>query len=196
MCCRRTIQECSKQTHEWNWSPLLLTLLRRANGSSALVLMEDSEECKAEQHILRLRGELVAIKAAREAVKEKIAKVSKNQNFRMPGKMGRQLSERSNDAVMTMAKSGFSPADWQRARHLLLLARQWGYSEDAKGKRAQLYGAVKEGNLDSVARIVRRYNAERTAERLRWDGALSNQSEYIVEVGAVVDLRSVRKSFC
>jgi len=191
MCCRRSIQECSKQTHVWNWSPSLLTLLRRANGSSALVLLEDTEECKAEQHILRLRGELVAIKAAREAVKEKTRKVTKHSSLKMPGKMGRQLSERSNDAVMTMAKSGFSPADWQRARHLLLLARQWGYSEDANAKRAQLYGAVKEGNLDSVARIVRRYNAERTAEAARWTGALTDICEYIVEPGAVVDLRSL-----
>jgi hypothetical protein len=61
---------------------------------------------------------------------------------------------------------------------------------EAKAKRAELYGAVKEGNLESVARIARRYNAERTVETARWQSAALETCEYTVEPYSVVYLRA------
>lgn len=140
----------------------------------------------AERHIVRLRGELVAVKAAREAVK---AETFDFMSSAKPSAIGRELSVKSSAAVRDIV-SGVSPADWQRARHLLLLARQWGDSADAKVKRASLYSAVRVGDLDSVARIVRRHNAARTADAARWSDAMEETAEYVVEPGTKVDLRA------
>ena len=191
ICCRRSDNECSKQSHEWYWNPSLVTLIRRGNStSSSLTLLDESEPCKAEKLVLRLKGELIAIKSAREAIKESTEKLMSFQdNLKMPGKMKRQLSKKSNDAVTAMVNSGIAPSDWQRARHLLMLAQQWGDSDEAKLKRSELYTAVEEGNLDSVARIVRRLNAERIMEAARWANATSDTNQYIVESFASADLR-------
>ena len=92
----------------------------------------DDDATLAERHILRLRGELVAIKAAREAVKAETDKLlplpalPPNRGFR------RQLSSGSESAILDMVSSGISPPDYVRARHFLLLARQWGDSDEAK----------------------------------------------------------------
>jgi len=67
------------------------------------------------------------------------------------------------------------------------LARKWGNSDRARAKRASLYALIRSGEIDSVARIVRRHNAARVADDLRWADAVSN-SEYIVEQFARVDL--------
>lgn len=191
-CCRRTSTACPQTTHEWTWKPSLLTILRRSGnvGPECDDVFESEAAARAaaaERHITRLRGELVAVKAARQAVKNEA------DNFILhlgPEKIGRELSAGSSAAVRDMAASGVSPADWQRARHLMLLARQWGDSEDARAKRTTLYEAVRTGEIDSVARTVRRYNASRTAEAARWADAVSERTEYVVEPFAKVDLRS------
>ncbi len=193
-CCRRSsfIRQCKRQTYEWNWNPSLIKLLRRFEGAPPLALTENSETWKAEKHILCLRGELVSIKAAREAVQEETKKISNLETLKMSGGgFGRQLSASSGKSVFAMAKSGVSQADWQRAEHLLMLAKQWGQSDGAKSKRTELYQAVKDGDLDSVARIVRRFNAERTVEESQWRFVSDETSDYVVDSSAVVDLRAI-----
>jgi len=189
MCCRRTLRACKNRTHEWCWNPGLLTLLRRSNRESGIGIAGDNDATDAENHILKLRGELVSIKAAREAVKKETDRVISGL---LPLKqLSRNLSSGSKSAVWEMASSGtVQKSEWVRARHFLLLARQWGNSEEIKAKRDMLYDAVREGNLDSVARIVRRHNAAKTLDDAKWAEAIKETAEYVVQPFAAVDLRA------
>jgi len=191
-CCRRTLRACPHSTSDWFWSPSALTLVRRQGALSlAHETVFESEASAAvgrvERHILRLKCELIAVKKAREAVK-----AESERNIATLGlpKVGRGLSIGSNTAIVDMVASGVSAADWQRARHLLVMARQWGNSEEAKSRRAGLYSSVRSGDLDSVARLVRSYNVVRTVEALKWTDATSTSMEYIVAPYAQADLRA------
>lgn len=196
-CCRRTIRSCPETTHEWNWNPLILTLLRRSGnlGMAHETSFENESSAaigRAEKHIICLRGEFIAVKKSREAVKEATDKFISNMGVQILGlqKMSRELSTGSSAAFSDMAASGVSPPDWQRARHLLLLARQWGNSVEAMAKRESLYNAVRHGDLDSVGRIVRGYNADNMVEAAKWTDATKEPAQYVVEPFAHADLRA------
>mmetsp|Transcript_6821 Transcript_6821/g.7741 ORF Transcript_6821/g.7741 Transcript_6821/m.7741 type:complete len:1566 (+) Transcript_6821:194-4891(+) len=184
-CVSDSLHYCSKRSQNLYWNPSLLTLLCRGNGSP-LAFMKDSDAFKAEQHILRLRGEVVAIKKAREDIQKNMLATSSRKALNNE----RQLSAQSRDAFLALVQKGFSAFDCERARHLLLLGSQWVDSDAVKSKRLDLYDAVKEGNLDSAARVVRRYNCRRTFEESKWESASVTPCEYVVESFAVVELRA------
>lgn len=188
-CSSATRSFCDGSDQRWIWHPSLLTLVRRAGhaaiGDEACVDKGEAVAKAGEKHLIRLRAELAAVKAAREEIKESMD----NKIRPLKSSISRNLSAASGAAVQLLTDT-VSPADWHRARHLLLLARDWGDSDEAKGKRASLYAAVRAGDLDSVARTVRRYNARRTIEEATWANAVSETHEYIVEPTAKVDLRA------
>lgn len=77
----------------------------------------------AERHILRLRGELVAVKAAREAVMAEADNLFFSKLLSIKpfdgNSFGRNLSLKSSAAVQDLVKGSINatPAEWQRARH-------------------------------------------------------------------------------
>jgi len=105
----------------------------------------------------------------------------------LPPTLARELTARSVQAVGKLGTS-LAPVDMQRARHLLALARQWGDSKDAQDARAMLHGAVCDGDLDSVARTVRRYNATQCMERALWADAVRPSGEYRTAPGVRIEL--------
>jgi len=183
VCCR-TLTFCQDEDYKYFWNPSTLTLLRRYGSS---IICDNNTFAETEQHILRLRGELISIKAARENVKTRTEAISK---LEMPQKIGRGLSSGSRSALSGMITSGITLPDWQRAHHYLLLAHLWGDSDTAKAKRATLYNAVREGNIDSVARIVRRHNAAKAVDDAKWADAMNNSFEYVVDKCTVVNLQA------
>ena len=90
----------------------------------------------------------------------------------MGGLLVRQLSSTSAAAAGPDLFAKVAPADVQRARHLLALAAAWEDEGGAEARRA-LHEAVRAGDLDSVARAVRRRNAGATWEEACWDAAAS-----------------------
>ena len=166
-CCRRTLGSCEQVSHEWSWNASVLTLLRRSGdvGMGHETVFKDqasADRANSERHILRLRGELVAVKKAREKIKEETERLVAGWTQE---RVAHEFSRGSASALLGITEYGVSAADWQRARHLLLLARQWGDSKEAIEKRKSLYGCIRNGDLDSVGRIVRGYNARKFLKR-------------------------------
>ena len=164
---------------EWVWGPSLLRLVCRADD--AALFDTDPADDGAASHLLRLRAELKAVVAARAALRDEL------EGLEPAALAERELSTDSHAAVFELMTT-VSPADWQWAHHLLVLATQWGGSEEARAERATLYHGVREGELDSVARMVRRCNAARTQEAAKWADAAAGTGEYVVQPGATVDL--------
>jgi len=191
-CCRRTLGSCEQVSQEWTWNASVLTLMRRSGGvglghETVFKDKVSADRAKTERHILRLRGELVAVKKAREKVKEETEHLVAGLGQQ---RVTREFSQGSADALRRVADSGVSAADCQRARHLLLLARQWGDSKEAIEKRRSLYGCVQNGDSDSAGRIVRGYNARKFLETAMWADATRKNPEYVVEQFAQADLRA------
>jgi hypothetical protein len=193
--CQRCRQDeaghgCPSSCTEWYWTPPVLTLVCRASASTLweelLIDKDAATATAAENHIIRLRAELKAVSIARTAVKEEMDKVGLDDA--RTDIVSRGLLSTDFVVALQDVAGNISPADWRRARHLLLLARQWGDSEKARAKQKLLYSAVCSGEIDSVARIVRRYNASRMADAVRWADAVSEQGEYVVENFARVAL--------
>lgn len=182
MCCHKLpARSCGgpgSTQQRWAWHPSLLQPI--SLGENDKVDFAKAAANAAEHHLTLLRAELKAITAAREAIKASLEEVK-------PSPFGRELSTNSSAAVRDLLGK-VSPTDWERGRHLLLLARRWGDSDAARATRVRLCDAVRRGELDTVARIVRRYNAYRTAETIVWADAVAGQSEYIVVPTAKVDL--------
>jgi len=182
-CCLKSGGLCDSGSKCIAWDRSLVTLVRRAGstpvGEEACVDIEELMTKDAKNHLIRLKAELAAVKGARENTKASL--------MLRPTTITRELTANSEEAIL-YALDKVSPADWYRARHLLLLARLWGESLEAKRRRAQLYNLVREGSLDSVARIVRRYNAAQTMEEAKWADAQHLTHEYIVTPDANVQL--------
>lgn len=188
----------NRQDVYW-WHPHLLTFV--SNGNSPLDKERLLAKHSAEQ-LSRLRAELAAIKRARAEVGLRIASelgvVAPVQGAEeeaeaeaaapvVPPPLQRLLTGRSLLAVDKLG-TDISPADMQRARHLLALARQWGDSARAKEARAMLHEAVQVGDIDSVARTVRRHNAVRYMQHAEWSDAAKPQGEYRMAPGVRVEL--------
>lgn len=177
LCCLKSGGLCDSEGSLFSWHPSLVTLVRRAGrapvGDEACVDEEELMTKEARNHLIHLRAELAAVKCARENTKTMLPP--------RPTNVTRDLTAQSSDAIRFVGDK-ISPADWYRARHLLLLARLWGDSQEAKARRAKLYDLVKEGELDSVARLVRRHNAARTIEESKWEDAAASRHEYIVSI--------------
>ena len=190
-CCSRIRDRpCPPTCHEWTWAPTLLRPTSAAFPDTSLLDPEEAAAREAERHIMRLRAELKVISACREVLKDKC------EIFELSNLLQQQknLSNGSTEALSKLwGKVSF--ADWVRGRHLLSLAQKWGDSKDAKMERVVLCNAVQDCDLDTVARIVRRSNALRMAERLRWEDAIRPTSGYCVAPTAKVDLRAFPASF-
>jgi len=185
LCCLKSGGLCDSEGSLFSWHPSLVTLVRRAGsapvGDEACVDEEELITKEARNHLIRLRSELAAVKCARDNTKTMLPP--------RPTSITRDLTAQSSDAIR-FVRDKVSPADWYRARHLLLLARLWGDSREAKARRAQLYDLVKKGELDSVARLVRRHNAARTIEESKWEDAAASRHEYIVKPTATAQLHA------
>lgn len=184
-CCRQVAhQECTGDNQDWFWSPKLCSLRRRGNGMpiGPTTSVDNSTVAEAEKCILRLRGELIAVKKAREEIKADMEDITVTSIT--PKDQG------PHTLTSDIIKSGISSCDMLRARHLLELIEQWGDSTQERAQRLSIYNELKEGNVDTVARIIRRYNASRTSESLKWIDASEENTEYIVEPLTRVDLHA------
>lgn len=182
-CCRQTAhQECTDDRQDWFWSAKLCSLRRRGNGMpiGPTTAVDNSKVAEAERSILRLRGELIAVKKAREEIKARMEDITVASIT--PKNLGPET------LISDIINSGISSCDMLRARHLLGLIQEWGDSSPERAQRLSIYSELKEGNIDTVARIIRRYNASRTSESLKWIDASEENTEYIVEPHATVDL--------
>jgi len=188
-CSRRPgYQQCAKDNFRgWLWDPSLLLLICRSDALascySSLADHDDMAAKEVEQLVVRLRAELKAVIMAREAIKAEMTIPPK------PEYVGMDLSMGAKAALSDLQKI-VSPADWWRARHILLLASQWDDSSKANSKRGVLYKVIQNGEIDRAARIVRRYNVSRTSEACWWADALAKTAEYIVEPTAKVHLHA------
>ena len=116
--------------------------------------------------------------------------------------LSRVLTEDSRSAVAVLSvpsaeqgdKQLLAPADVQRARHLMALARcEWGDSPAARAARHALHEDVRAGELELVATVLRKRNVAARVARAVWEDAASaaaGTARYGVAPNVRIDLRT------
>jgi len=186
VCCQKAgDRPCPKSSDEWVWAVSLLRPASSALLDTSLLEPEEAAARKAERHVLRLRAELKAISAARESLRVEYEGLDLPQLVRCQ----KYLTAESIAALRDLwGKVSF--ADWLRARHLLGLVNNWGESNDVDEAKASIFNAVREGDLDSVARAVRKHSVAQKADDMLWDDAAHATCEYFVAPTSKVGLQA------
>ena len=183
--------------YQYFWTPSVLTVVCRVDSNEYVLFKEaniteiekDSERvatANADSHISRLQAELKVLVAARLQLEDSTEATTMSSESESA-----VATERNSDQLPSLqaAKSIVSYFDWCRAKHLLFLADRWGDSEKSISARRMATDAIREGDIDSASRIIRRYNAMEVGEYLQWkDASVSEGREYLVEKFAKVDL--------
>lgn len=160
-------RSCPKSRVSWFWPPSVLIPLSREDTS---ILYKNCLRNKnivalseAENHVFCLRAELKAIINSRVANRVEFEKKETTlRNELISGLSGEETALLSN----LFGKISFP--DLYRARHLLTLTIGWDETQTGTFERKRFVGFLREGEIDSAARVVRRYNAARVIDKCQW----------------------------
>jgi len=181
----RPVEVCGADGSMWRWHPGALKLVRASSKDEAAAAKESA------QQLARLRAELAEVKLARENLKGK----SEGPQGATPSTpLCATKAVVGDSAEASMARSGGSmdtmhnapravPIDKLREQHLLELMSEWGDDNAACRARAKLQDELRAGNIDSVARAVRRTNAVANVLHAAWADAVKPTSRYRVAPG-------------